>query len=130
MSSERKAKPFLLSITLYSLMVAQVFALVGWFGVALRMTDFKQLYLNFSLDPSTGDLFSTLYYPVIFILFLSYSTIQMLRRKTHAFYMFLVLSLILVIALASQSPPDITNIFLTAVVNAVLALHLNWFFRK
>ncbi len=130
MSSQKTPKPFLLSITLYSLLVAQIFALAGWFGVALRMNDFKQLYLNFSLDPSTGDLVSTLYYPVIFIIFLSYATIQMLRRKTHAFFLFLGLSALLIGALAFQSPPDMVNIFLTVGVNVILALHYTWFFKK
>jgi len=54
----------------------------------------------------------------------------MLRRKTHAFFMFLGLSGLLILALAFQSPPDMVNIFLTLGVNAILALHYTWFFKK
>ena len=128
---EQKTKtPFLLGVTLYGLLILLVVLLLGIIMVLLNVQQFNFLNENYSLHSSEYGSITLVYLPLLFILLSIYSVIQILRRKHHALYVFMVLSILLLVLLLFQNPIDGLNIIFILLVNFILLLYGSWFKQK
>jgi len=127
---QKKKIPFLLGVTLYGLLVLLVVLLLGIIMVLLNVQQFNFLNESYSLQSSEYGSITLVYLPLLFILLSIYSVIQILRRKHHALYIFMVLSILLLVLLLFQNPIDGLNIIFILLVNFILLLYGSWFKQK
>lgn len=125
-----KRIPFLLGVTLYGLLILLLIMISGLILVLINVNQFNFLNENYSLQSSVYGSLTLVYLPFLFILLSIYSVIQMIRRKTHARYLFIFLSLLLMAFLLWQNPMDGLNILFIILSNIILLLHPSWFKKE
>ncbi len=120
-------KPYLLNITLYSLLVVLSLLLIANSYLVYNIDKIETLYAFFHIDSyqirSTG----AVYISLSLILIAIYSVIQMLRRKIHGIYLFFFISLIVTVYLIQNEPFELVNIFILIIINYVLFMYRSWF---
>lgn len=124
---EKKRIPFLLGVSLYGLLVLLILMIIGLILVLVNVNQFTFLNENFSVQNSEYGSLTLIYLPFLFILCSIYSVLQMIRRKRHAHYLFILLSVILIGVLFWQKPIDILNILFVFLINVIVFIHPSWF---
>lgn len=122
--------PFLLGVTLYGLLILLLIMISGLILVLINVNQFNFLNENYSLQNSEYGSLTLVYLPFLFILLSIYSVIQMIRRKRHARYLFIFLSMLLLVFLLWQNPMDGLNILFIILSNIILLLHPSWFKKE
>lgn len=122
--------PFLLGVTLYGLLILLLIMISGLILVLINVNHFNFLNENYSIQSSIYGSLTLVYLPFLFILLSIYSVIQMIRRKRHARYLFIFLSMLLMAFLLWQDPTDGLNILFIILSNIILLLHPSWFKKE
>lgn len=122
--------PFLLGVTLYGLLILLLIMISGLILVLINVNQFNFLNENYSLQNSEYGSLTLVYLPFLFILLSIYSVIQMIRRKRHARFLFIFLSMLLLLFLLWQTPMDGLNILFIILSNIILLLHPSWFKKE
>ena len=125
-----KRIPFLLGVTLYGLLILLIIMLLGLILVLVNLNQFNFLNENYSLQSSEYASLTLVYLPFLFILLSIYSVIQMIRRKWHARYLFIFLSILLMTFLLWQNSLDGLNLLFVLLINIILLIHPSWFRKE
>lgn len=125
-----KRIPFLLGVTLYGLLILLIIMLFGLILVLVNLSQFNFLHENYSLQSSEYASLTLVYLPLLFILLSIYSVIQMIRRKWHARYLFIFLSILLMAFLLWQNSLDGLNLLFVILINIILIIHPSWFRKE
>jgi len=123
-------KPFLLSLTLYSLLVLQVVFLLGLVVLLFKYQQLDDLYHSYHTNDLVNP-FGWFLYVIIFILLAKlYAIVQMLRQKICGAYIFHFFSLILLVYLFIASPIEWVNVVLVVLLNVIMIIYYPWFKDK
>jgi len=122
-----KARPFLLSITLYSVLVLQFVLFVATTALVLFKSEMEELQLFVYSDISQMQSHWVIYFALILILFSIFSIIQMLRQKKYGVYLFSIFSIIIIVIILMGRPIEFLNIFMLLMVNYVFYMYHSWF---
>ncbi len=123
----QKPKPYLLNITLYSLLVVFLIMLVVNTYFISNKSEMDSLYSFFYFDNYKIFAKGAIYISFFLLLLSIYSIIQMHRRKIHGVYIFFLSSLIVIIYLIFSEPIEFVNIFMLITINYILFMHRSWF---
>lgn len=128
--ANKKPKPFLLSVCLYSLLVIQLLLFVFLFLVIFKFDQLAQLRDAFGSKTNIIPITWWVYIPVSISLLNGYSVIQMLRQKIHAVLIFHTLSVLLILYLVLNPPYEWANIIFVVFINYLIGMHYSWFKKE
>jgi len=127
MTKKGKRIPYLLSICIWGVFIIQLIIIAGAFLLMFNLSSFNELQSFFATDDSFIVTNGFLNLVIIFFLIFIYSSIQILRRKIHAVYIFHLLSFFLIAFLIYNSPTEWVNVLMIILVNYFIFINLSWF---
>lgn len=123
----QEKRPYLLGITIYSVLVLQFILLMATVLIFLWEKNMESvqafIYSSEIIGGVKWHLIFGLFFNIIFI----YSNIQMLRRKVHGMYLAFSFSLLLILFLLLSNPIDFFNIFIILLINYIYYMYRSWF---
>ena len=120
-------KPFLLGITLYSVLILQMVLLSAITVLVFLKSEMEELQSFIHTDISNMQSHSFLYFITFLLIVSIYSVIQMLRRKKHGIYVFSIFSVIISIIILLGKPIEFLNIFMLGIMNYIFYMYHSWF---
>jgi len=119
--------PFLLNITLYSLLVFLTILFTANIFFISDFIELDTLYAFFYHDLAQFPFKSLVYFSLLTIIIAIYSVIQILRKKKHGLYLFYFASIIVLLYLLLSKPIDKLNIFIIIALDYILFMFRSWF---
>lgn len=123
----QEKRPYLLSITIYSVLVLQFILLIATVLIFLWEKNMESVQAFIYSKEIIGGLKWGLVFGLCFSVIFIYSNIQMLRRKVHGMYLAFSFSLLLVLFLLFSNPIDFFNIFIILLINYIYYMYRSWF---
>jgi len=126
MTKKRKQKPYLLNISIWGTLIIQFLMIIAILLLLFNLGSYNELQSFFGTDHSFVLSNNFLHLSIVFLLIYAYSSIQILRRKIHGAYLFLVLSLIFILLLLYNSPIEWVNILMLMLINYIVLINKSW----
>lgn len=130
MKNSENGIPFLLSVVLWAILITEILLLAGLLIVASNSEQLLFLQTSFGLTHPNFPVFSMILMPIILVILGVFSSIMMIRRKIFAYYLFVILSVLVSVILLMQADIDFFNLLVLFVLNVLISIHFRWFKTK